>query len=230
MGAEMEQIGALDDWTPPPAPGPEVIEGRFMRLERLDPARHTEELFAANGDDAQMWAYLAVGPFDDPDGFRDWVAHMAASPAMVFYAIRDLARGQAVGIVAYLNIVPKDGRIEIGHVTFSPLLQRTSAASEVIIALIGWAFDAGYRRVEWKCNALNLPSRRAAERFGFTFEGEFRQHMIVKGRNRDTAWFSIIDAEFPALRQLYHDWLSPANFDADGQQIESLRAMIKRRS
>lgn len=224
----MEQAGILADWTAPPTPGPDVIEGRFMRLERLDAVRHADELFAANGDDVAMWEHLRQGPFANLAEYEQWVARVAASPDAAYYAIRDLARGQAVGVAAYLNIVPDHGRIEIGDLAFSPLLQRRPAASEALMAMIGWAFDAGYRRVEWKCNMLNLPSRSAAERLGFTFEGVFRQHMIVKGRSRDTAWFSIIDADYPALRERYHGWLSPANFDAGGQQIVSLRAMIGR--
>lgn len=225
-----QRLGAeVSGFVAPPRPGPEQIEGRFMRLERLDAARHAGELFAANGGDVRMWDYLPDGPFEDPGAFRDWLVRAAEMDGVVFYAIRDLARGQAVGMVAYLGIVPQDGRIEIGHVTFSPLLQRTAAASEAIMAMIGWAFDAGYRRVEWKCHALNVPSVRAALRFGFVHEGVFRQHMVRRGRNRDTAWFSIIDAEYPALRALYRAWLSPANFDAEGRQIESLRAMMERR-
>ncbi|MDO5658029.1 MAG: GNAT family protein [Paracoccus sp. (in: a-proteobacteria)] len=224
---QAQRLGAeVAGFVAPPSPGPASIEGRFMRLERLEPARHADDLFAANGDDRAMWDYLAEGPFTDLAHYRDWADRAAASRDTVFYAIRDLARDRAVGVASYLNIVAQDGRIEIGNLAFSPLLRRQPAASEAIIAMIGWAFDAGYRRVEWKCHALNEPSVQAALRFGFTPEGVFRQHMVRRGRNRDTAWFSIIDAEYPALREQYRNWLSPANFTDDGQQVTSLRKMI----
>ncbi|AUH63907.1 GNAT family N-acetyltransferase [Paracoccus zhejiangensis] len=216
---------ALTAFTPPPAPGPAAIDGRFVRLERLDPSRHATDLFAANQGGDQVWDYLGYGPFTRVEDYRDWQAAMAASSDPYFYAIRDLASDLVLGVASYLRIDIANGVIEIGHIQLSPPLQRTAAASEALMLMVGWAFDAGYRRVEWKCNGLNAPSRRAAIRLGFTYEGTFRHHMITKGRNRDTAWFAIIDSEWPMLKQAYHTWLSPQNFDADGQQRASLNAL-----
>lgn len=212
----------LNDFTPPPAPGPVRIDGRFVRLERLDPDRHAEDLFTANQGGDEVWDYLGYGPFTRLQDYRDWQAAMALSPDPLFYAIRDLASDRVLGVASYLRIDPQNGVIEIGHIQMSPPLQRTAAASEALMGMVGWACGAGYRRVEWKCNALNAPSRRAAIRLGFAYEGTFRQHMISKGRNRDTAWFALIDRDWPALKGAYDAWLSPENFTPDGQQRQSL--------
>ena len=206
----------------PAAPGPERIEGRFVTLERLDSTRHAEDLFAANRDQDWVWDYMPYGPFDDISAYRDWQAEMAAKSDPFFYALRDNAGGQVGGLASYLHIDPANGVIEIGHIEIAPVLQQTPAATEAISLMIGWAFDAGYRRVEWKCNALNEPSRRAALRYGFAFEGVFRQHMITKGRNRDSAWYAIIDRDWPDLARAHETWLAPANFDAEGRQRQSL--------
>ncbi|MCQ0971180.1 GNAT family N-acetyltransferase [Paracoccus sp. TK19116] len=220
--------GALvEGFTPPPAPGPAVIEGRFMRLERLDAVRHATELHRANGGADEVWDYMGYGAFDTLDAYRDWQTTMAQLSDPFFYAIRDAASGKVAGLAAYLRIEPAHGVIEIGHIQLSPALQRTAAASEALMAMIRWAFETGYRRVEWKCDALNAPSRRAALRLGFVFEGVFRKHMVVKGRNRDTAWFAITDTEWPALRTAYDRWLSPDNFDGASRQRESLSALTK---
>ncbi len=216
-------IGPLvASFTAPAAPGPDRIEGRFVTLERLDPARHAEDLFAANRDQDWVWDYMPYGPFDDISAYRDWQAEMAAKSDPFFYALRDNASGQVGGLASYLRIDPANGVIEIGHIEIAPVLQQTPAATEAISLMIGWAFDAGYRRVEWKCNALNEPSRRAALRYGFAFEGVFRQHMITKGRNRDSAWYAIIDRDWPDLARAHETWLAPANFDAEGRQRQSL--------
>lgn len=212
----------LSDFTPPPAPGPAAIPGRFVRLERLDPERHAGDLFAANQGGDEVWDYLGYGPFARLQDYRDWQASMAASSDPLFYAIRDLASDRVLGIASYLRIDRANGVIEIGHIQLSPPLQRTAAASEALMLMVAWAFGAGYRRVEWKCNALNAPSRRAAIRLGFAYEGTFRRHMIIKGRNRDTAWFAMIDRDWPALAGAYESWLSASNFGADGQQRQSL--------
>ncbi|PZO64225.1 MAG: GNAT family N-acetyltransferase [Paracoccus denitrificans] len=210
------------------------MAGRYVTLRRLS-ADDAPAIFAAVQGRDEVWDYMTNGPFADADGMRDWLAFGAKSEDPFFYAVTLADQGAnapAVGYLSYLRIDPANAVIEIGHILFSPTLQRTPAASEAVMLLIAWAFDAGYRRVEWKCNALNAPSMRAAERYGFTFEGTFRQHMVIKGRSRDTAWWSITDDEWPALSAAYETWLSPANFDTDGRQIASLsdiRAQISPR-
>ncbi len=197
-----------------------------MRLEPIDPARHAESLFAAaRGADA-IWNHLAYGPFDSEVAFTEWLAERAASQDPLFFAVIDRASGLAQGMASLMRFVAADGVIEVGHIWFAPALQRTRQATEAIFLLARHAFDdLGYRRLEWKCDSLNAASRRAAERFGFTFEGVFRQHMVVKGRNRDTAWFSITDGEWPVRRAAFEAWLAPANFDAAGGQRQSLSAI-----
>lgn len=216
---------AVTGFSPPPRPGPERIAGRHVALERLDAARHAEDLFVANAGQDWVWDYMPYGPFDDLQSYRDWQAGMAALSDPFFYALRDNGTGQVGGLASYLRIDPGNGVIEIGHIEIAPVLQRTPAATEAISLMIGWAFDAGYRRVEWKCNALNAPSCQAAQRYGFTYEGTFRQHMITKGRNRDSAWYSIIDSEWPGLARAHLAWLAPSNFDDQGRQRQSLAAL-----
>jgi RimJ/RimL family protein N-acetyltransferase len=189
-------------------------------------ATHAESLFEAahgEGRDPELWDYLAYGPFSDLASFRDWLVERAASEDPLFFAVVDNASGKALGMVSFLRIDEAFGVIEIGHIWFGAALQRSRSATETIYLLSREAFDGlGYRRLEWKCNNANARSKRAAERFGFTFEGVFRQHLIVKGRNRDTAWFSIIDGEWPAIRRGYERWLADDNFDSDGRQKTSL--------
>ncbi len=210
-------------WKPARLPARESIEGNAARLEPLDAGRHARELYAAVAGADELWRYLPYGPFSSEQAFTAWIAECAASADPLFYAIVDRASGEPRGAGSYLRMVPQHGVIEIGHLLFSPLMQRTRLATEAIHLWSRHAFDdLGYRRLEWKCNAQNEPSRRAAERFGFTFEGVFRQHMVVKDRNRDTAWYSITDGEWPVRRAAYEAWLSPANFDADGRQRRSL--------
>jgi RimJ/RimL family protein N-acetyltransferase len=195
--------------------------GRYCRVEPLDPARHAGQLHAANGDDAagRMWTYLAVGPFADEAAYRAWLEEVAPRDDPLFHAIVDAASGGAAGLASYLRIDPPNGVIEVGHLQFSPRLQRTRAATEAMYLMMRRAFDElGYRRYEWKCDSLNAPSRAAAERYGFRSEGLFRQAVVYKGRNRDTAWYAILDAEWPALRAAFERWLDPANFDAAGRQ------------
>jgi RimJ/RimL family protein N-acetyltransferase len=212
-------------WTPPRRPDAAVLTGRYAVLERLDAGRHAEELHAANRADDAIWDYLPYGPFASVDGYRDWAAAMAASADPLFYAVRNLETGRAEGVASYLRIAPEAGSIEVGHINYSAALQKTRAATETMFLMMQWAFDAGYRRYEWKCNALNLPSRRAAIRLGLSYEGVFRQAAVVKGRNRDTAWFAAVDAEWPVLRAAFGAWLDPANFDAAGRQRRSLMAL-----
>jgi RimJ/RimL family protein N-acetyltransferase len=181
-------------------------------------------LHAANSDDDRIWDYLAYGPFD-AESYADWVSRVAGGADPRFFALFDRARPGPLGVASLMRIDPANGAIEVGHICLSPALQRSRAASEAIFLLGDWAFGAGYRRFEWKCDARNLPSRRAAQRFGFSYEGVFRNHMIVKGRNRDTAWFAMTDADWPELRAGWSAWLDPANFDAEGRQIRRLGAL-----
>lgn len=214
-------------WTPPEAPGPSVLDGQYARLERLDPARHAADLHAANLADDGIWGYLPYGPFAEASAYRAWAEGMAPLADPFFYAIIDKSTGKAAGVASWLRITPAAGSIEVGHINLSPSIQRTRAATEAMFLMMDWAFAAGYRRYEWKCDAMNLPSRRAAERLGFSYEGIFRQAAVVKGRNRDTAWFAMIDKEWPVLRAAYQAWLAPANFDADGRQIRSLADLTR---
>ncbi|WCB96882.1 acetyltransferase [Baekduia alba] len=202
-----------------------VLRGDRVRLEPLNARAHGDDLYAAARDDRDplLWKYLVYGPWeDDRAGFDAHLAGQEASSDPRFYAVV-LDDGRAVGVVSYLRIEPAHGVIEIGHIWFGPALQRTPAATELVYLLARHAFDElGHRRLEWKCDAANARSQAAARRFGFTFEGIFRQHQIVKGRNRDTAWFSILDGEWPAVRAGFEAWLAPENFDADGRQHAGL--------
>ena len=203
------------------APVRSTIPGRTVTLAPLDPDAHTSLLFhelQGPGADPHMWDYLGYGPFKDPEQFRTTLGGFASTDDPVWFAFIDNATGRPVGMGTYLRIDPASRVIEIGHLCFGSSMQRATTATETIFLLIRHAFSLGYRRVEWKCNALNERSRRAALRFGFTYEGTFRQHMIVKGRSRDTAWFAIIDTDWPAIRRAFEDWLAPENFDAAGRQ------------
>lgn len=223
---EPGEVGpSLAGWQPPPHPPQQALRGAWVELAPLDPAQ-APELWAAIAGDAGLWTYMGAGPFDGQAAFAGWLTGMATSRDPQFLAIRPRG-GTWCGMASYLRIAPKDGGIEVGNILFSAALQGTPAATEAMALMMGQAFDLGYRRYEWKCNALNLPSRRAAQRLGFGFEGVFRQHMVIKGRNRDTAWFSILDGEYPALRQAYDRWLDPANFDADGRQQVALSALTR---
>jgi RimJ/RimL family protein N-acetyltransferase len=226
-----QPIGApLPGWKEPARPARTPMVGRFCRLDPLDPAAHAADLFAAMQLDREgrNWTYLPVGPFETLAAFRAWADGVATGADPVFYSVIDLATGKAVGYASYLRIDPKNGSIEVGHINFSPLLQRKPAATEAMYLMMRRVFDElGYRRYEWKCNDQNFPSRAAAARLGFTYEGIFRQMQVVKGRNRDTAWFSILDSEWPRLKAAFERWLAPANFDAGGNQRESLSALTR---
>jgi len=214
----------LSNWRAPPRPGRHLLQGRFCRVEPLDVGRHARQLYDANAldPDGRMWTYLFSGPFAGFEEYRAWLEPKPASDDPLFFAFVDRARDQAVGMGSYLRIEPAHGVIEVGHLAFSPLMQRTPIATEAMYLMMREAFELGFRRYEWKCDALNAASRRAAERLGFTFEGIFRQAIVYKGRNRDTAWYSIIDREWPALDAAFRAWLDPANFDAAGRQRRSL--------
>jgi RimJ/RimL family protein N-acetyltransferase len=195
--------------------------GRTCRVEPLDPQRHAADLFEANAEDTagRMWTYLSVGPFADLAAYRTWVEGAARSEDPLFHAIVDAATDRAIGIAAFLRIDPPNGVIEVGHLQFSPRLQKTPAATEAMYLMMRRAFEElGYRRYEWKCDSLNAPSRAAAERLGFRYEGLFRQAVVYKGRNRDTTWFSIIDSEWPTVSGALERWLDPANFNSAGRQ------------
>lgn len=215
----------LRDWTPPQLPPRTVIKGRYVTLEPVTPG-HRDALFAAYAEDAdgKMWRYLPTGPFANAEAYGAWLdtARLAYDP--LHFAIR-MENGQLGGTLSLMRIDPRAGSIEAGWLTFAPRLQRTREATEAVYRLIEWAFTAGYRRFEWKCHAANLASRRAAQRFGFSYEGVFRQAAIVKGANRDTAWFAAIDSEWPALKAAFETWLDPANFDAQGQQRQGLASL-----
>lgn len=214
-------------WTPRPAPAASVLTGRYCRLERLDADRHAEELFTADRLDTrgESWTYLPYGPFADATTYRRWMERAAGAEDPLFYAVIDTDRAseQAAGVLSYLNIRGEAGSIEVGHVHYSPVLQRRRGATEAQYIVMRQAFDLGYRRYEWKCDALNAPSRSAAQRLGFTYEGTFRHQMVVKGRNRDTAWYSVTDTEWPDVRRRLETWLAPDNFDAGGWQRSALR-------
>jgi RimJ/RimL family protein N-acetyltransferase len=218
----------LANWKPPEVPPREPMEGRFCRVEQLNPRLHAASLHAANAMDVEgrMWTYLPYGPFDTLDSYRGWAEEMCRRSDPLFYAIIDRATDRAVGVASYLRIDPAGGSIEVGHISYSPLLQRTSAATEAMFLMMERAFTLGYRRYEWKCDALNGPSCVTAQRLGFSFEGVFRQATVVKGRNRDTAWFAVIDGDWPALRDAFRRWLHPTNFDEVGKQRVRLSAMI----
>jgi len=225
MGRDAKLGRKLTNWTPPPRPLVPVLEGRYARLERLDADRHAEKLYQANLLDTSIWDYMSHGPFSSAAAYSEWARAAAALDDPFYYAIRNLETGRVEGVASYLRIKPEMGVIEVGSIVFTPPLRRTRAATEAMFLMMQWAFDAGYRRYEWKCDSLNAPSRQAALRFGFGFEGIFRQHMVIKGRNRDTAWYAMIESEWPALKSAYETWLDPENFDADGQQHISLSAL-----
>jgi RimJ/RimL family protein N-acetyltransferase len=223
-------IGEIVHWTAAREPDGSALIGTTVRLEPVDPKTHARALFEASHGavdvDAKLWRYLPDGPFDDLQTFTTWLETRAASRDPLFYTVVDHVSGRPAGMVSYLRITAAHGVIEIGYIWFGPAIQRTRQSTEAIFLLARHVFDdLGYRRLEWKCNALNEPSRRAAKRFGFSYEGIFRQHMVVKGRNRDTAWYSMLDSEWPPIRAAFEQWLAPGNFDGAGRQRRSLAAI-----
>jgi RimJ/RimL family protein N-acetyltransferase len=219
--------GTLSDWQAPPFPQVETLGGKYAELALLNADTHAAALFKANSVSDAIWDYLPYGPFASAASYHRWVRDVAAKPDPRFYAIRNLESGAWEGVASYLRIKPEMGVIEVGHINFSKPLQGTRAATEAMYLMMKWAFEAGYRRYEWKCNAANMASRRAAGRLGLGYEGVFRQHMIVKGENRDTAWFAAIDSEWPALDEAFRAWLAPGNFDGAGQQVERLSDLTR---
>ncbi|MEQ9041323.1 MAG: GNAT family protein [Silicimonas sp.] len=216
----------LAGWTPPPLPARTVIQGRYARLEPLD-HDHIPALWDAHRDAPETWRYIPAGPFDTEAALGAWVDHVRIQPDPMQFAVR-MEDGRLGGTLSIMRINPAAGSAEVGYIVFAPRLQRTREATEAVYLTIRWAFEAGYRRFEWKCDAANMPSRRAAQRFGLSYEGIFRQAAVVKGRNRDTAWFAAIDSEWPALRDAFEAWLDPSNFDADGRQKSRLGDLTAR--
>jgi RimJ/RimL family protein N-acetyltransferase len=230
---ELNELGQpvnnpVSGWVPPPVPERRTLDGRFCRVEPLDPATHAESLWVANSQDREgrMWTYVRFGPFETFEGYRAWLEERYSGPSSP-YAIVDAVTGHAVGIVSYTHINPSAGSIEVGSVVYSPMLQGTSAATEAMYLMMQNAFSLGYRRYEWQCNTLNATSRAAAQRLGFSFEGVFRQENVIRGRNRDQAWYSVIDQEWPALRAVFQQWLAPENFDLQGQQRTRLSDLTR---
>jgi RimJ/RimL family protein N-acetyltransferase len=216
---------ALPDWAPRPRPPRTPIHGRYCHVVPLDPAAHAAKLYAlyAAAPDRQSWTYLGDELPDTEAAYRERLDRQAAGEDPLFHTILDAATGEPLGIASYLRIDPGNGVIEVGHIHYGPGLQRRAAATEAMALMMARVFDElGYRRYEWKCDSLNAPSRAAALRYGFIFEGIFRNAIVVKGRSRDTAWFSITDAEWPRCRDAFAAWLDPANFDAEGVQRRGL--------
>jgi RimJ/RimL family protein N-acetyltransferase len=216
-----QPIGAaVEGWAPPPRPPRQPLVGQYCRVEPLEADRHAADLHAANSAaaDSRDWTYLAYGPFDSMESYTAWVQRICLGDDPLFHAIVDSATGKAIGVASYLRIEPASGSIEVGHINYSPALQRTRAATEAMYLMMRRVFELGYRRYEWKCDALNARSRAAAQRYGFSYEGIFRQATVYKGRNRDTAWYAAIDSEWPALQAAFVQWLDPANFGQDGRQ------------
>lgn len=227
MTNEYDQpIGApVADWSPRPLPSAVTLEGRLCRLEPLSAQRHAGDLYSAYSaaPDGRDWTYMSVGPFADAQAYRRYAEAAERSADPRHYAVIDRKTGKAVGTLALMRIDRNHGVIEVGHVTFSPLLKRTAISTEAQFLLMTYVFDGlGYRRYEWKCDSLNAPSRTAAERLGFQFEGVFRQAIVYKERSRDTAWYSIVDKEWAPLKHAFEAWLSAENFDEQGRQRKSL--------
>ncbi len=217
-------VGAtLQGWSERARPVRGTIAGTWGRLEPLDAAEHGHDIWQGVAGHDSVWTYLGYGPFADEATFLAWLKGREELTDPLAYAVIDAASGKALGVLTLMEIRPASGVVEIGHIFFSPVLQKTRAATEAIFLGMRHAFDdLGYRRFEWKCDSLNAPSRAAANRFGFTYEGIFRQHMVIKGRNRDTAWYSIIDKEWAPVKAAFEAWLKPENFDTEGHQKAAL--------
>jgi RimJ/RimL family protein N-acetyltransferase len=215
----------VPNWSPRERPPREVLSGRYVRLEPFDVARHADALFAAYAD--MNWDYMSGGPFADAAAHRAYAERVMTGQDPFFYTIFDLATGRPGGVASLMRITPEHGVIEVGNIALAPAFQRTRGATEAMFLLAALVFDRlGYRRYEWKCNDLNAPSKRAAIRLGFRFEGVFRDHMVIKGRNRDTAWFAMTADEWPVRKAAFERWLDPANFDAAGKQKTRLSTLM----
>ena len=217
----------VENWSPPPRPERRAMPGQYCVVEPMSIEKHSADLFEANRRDREdrIWVYLPYGPFASLDEYRQWLTATCLSDDPMFFSIIDRQTGKAAGVASYLRINPGAGSIEVGHINYAPAMQNTALATEAMYLMMKNVFDLGYRRYEWKCNALNRRSCDAATRLGFTFEGIFRQMLVVKGRNRDTAWYGLIDKEWPALEQAFQTWLATDNFDGDGVQRRSLSVL-----
>ncbi|MFM1606341.1 MAG: GNAT family N-acetyltransferase [Candidatus Pseudothioglobus sp.] len=219
----------VESFSIPPHPKGISIEGKLVDLKPLIASEFAEELFISNAIDKEgiNWAYLPYGPFDSQVDYAKWIKSFEEGDDPVFFAVISKKLKKAIGIASFLRINPTKGLIEVGHINYSPLLQKTTEATEAMFLMMKWVFDNGYRRYEWKCNALNLKSRRAAQRLGFSYEGVFRQMTISKGRNRDTAWFAIIDKEWAEIEKCFDQFLSESNFDNNGKSKVSLTSLTE---
>ena len=223
MTIKIQNIGdVVPDWETVPAPLHQAMHGQYSEVLPLDIEKHAKELFEANAKDIhnEMWTYMSYGPFESLATYKSWMQNTCCSTDPLFYVISN--KKQALGLSSYLRIDTQNGVIEIGHLVFSPALQHSRVATEALFLMLDYAFNLGYRRVEWKCNALNNASRSAALRLGMTFEGILRQTNVVKGRNRDTAWYSMLDKEWPMIKNAFTQWLNPLNFDENGLQKSKL--------
>ena len=219
-------VGVPVDATPAPMPGAVTLKGRYGAVERLDATRHSPSLWTAMRGHDRIWTYIPPCTSFDEAAFRGYIADCEKNKERIFYAVTDTS-GNALGILSLMEIRPAMRVIEVGNIVYSPALQQPPLGTEAQYLIARYAIETlGYRRYEWKCDSMNAASKRAAERYGFTYEGTFRQHMIVKGRNRDTAWFSILDHEWPARRLAFERWLAPENFDRDGKQKTRLAAPL----
>jgi RimJ/RimL family protein N-acetyltransferase len=230
LNAFGQSIGfGVEGWQARPRPSRVAASGRHGRIEPLDVERHAADLFAAFANsDGRLWTYMAYGPFATLDAYRDFLIRSCLGDDPLVFAIVDGESGRAMGVASYMRIDPEVGTLEVGGIVYGPGLQRTAAATEAMYLMLRRAFDElGYRRYEWKCDALNAASRTAALRLGFQFEGIFRQATIYKGRNRDTAWFAIVDRDWPALKLAWERWLAPGNFDSAGNQRERLSVLTR---
>ncbi len=227
MSEEARLGREVKNWTPPPRPGQGTMEGRVVRLEPLGADAHAADLHRAFAGHETLWDYMPYGPFVSAGAYHRWAKEREAAEDPRFFVLRDRATGHCGGIASYLRIAPEAGSIEVGHICIAPEMQKGLAATEAMWLMMDWAFRAGYRRYEWKCNALNMASRRAAQRLGFSYEGIFRNHLVVKGRNRDTAWFAVTSEDWPALSEAFRAWLAPENFDAEGRQKERLSDLTR---
>lgn len=219
----------MENWRPRSVPPRSAMVGKYCRVEALNADKHAEDLYSAyvKDTDGRIWTYLPYGPFNQFDEFLAWLKKTCLGDDPLFHAIIDLKTDKAIGAASFLRIEPTVGVIEIGHINYSPLLQKTPIATEAMYLMMRRVFDElGYRRYEWKCDALNAGSRKAAVRLGFVFEGIFRQATIYKARNRDTAWYSIIDNEWLRLKRAFEEWLDDTNFDSNGLQKKSLSGLI----
>ena len=217
----------VENWVEPVWPAGDSLCGTHVELHLLNRKDHAADLFIAFDKADALWTYLPYGPFDTVNDYGDWIDRKVDGKDPIFYAIIDKLSQKAMGVASYLRINPSAGSIEVGHICLSPALQKTKAATEAMFLMMQWAFDAGYRRYEWKCDALNLPSRNAALRLGLSYEGVFRQMSIVKGRNRDTAWYAGIDLEWTHIKSAFDEWLNDANFDTEGIQLKSLSDLTR---